>query len=338
MTLTPTLARRAALHAIGAIATWGFATGPSWAQEWPAKQPIRIVVPYPAGGNADSAARAVAEVVSASLKQTIVIDNRPGASSVIGTEVVARAPADGYTLGVVSDSHAINQAVGKLPKGNELLGAKVAYDAVRDFVPVSGLIQIPLVLVVNPGVPARSVKELVQLTRANKDKGVAFGSMGPGSPWFIHMHQLNKLTGGDFMDVPYKGLAPAATDLLGGQIQVMLMPVHFAQQYIGSGKLIPLATLGAKRHPLLPNVPTLAESGYPGLDIANYLMVVAPAGTPQPVVERLGREFNAALRQPAMKDKLALSGDPYPAEPAELAARLRRDIDAYGAVIQATVK
>ena len=162
--------------------------------------------------------------------------------------------------------------------------------------------------------------------------------MGPGSPWFIHMHQLNKLTGGDFMDVPYKGLAPAATDLLGGQIQTMLMPVHYAQQYISGGKLVPLATLGAQRHPLLPNVPTLAESGYPGLDISNYLMFVAPAGTPQPIVERLSREFNAALKQPGMKEKLALSGDPYPAEPAELTARLRRDIDSYGAVIQANVK
>lgn len=235
-----------------AIAALALANGPSWAQEWPAKTPIRIVVPYPAGGNADSSARAVAEVVAANLKQTIIVDNRPGASSVIGTEVVARAPADGYTLGVVSDSHAINQAIAKLPKGSELLGAKVGYDAVRDFVPVSGLIQIPLVLVIHPSVPAKSVKDLV--------------------------------------------------------------------------------------HPLLPKVPTLAESGYPGLDIANYLMVVAPAGTPQPIVERLSREFDAALKQPAMKDKLAVSGDPYPAAPAELTARLRRDIDAYGAVIQANVK
>ena len=322
-------------RALCAAAALALVAGPSLAQEWPAKAPIKIIVPYPAGGNADSAARAVAEVVSASLKQTIIVDNRPGASSVIGTDAVARSPADGYTVGVVSDSHAINQAIAKLPKGNELLGAKVPYDAVRDFVPVSGLIQIPLVLVVSPAVPARSVKELVQLS---KGKGASFGSMGPGSPWFIHMHQLNKLTGGDFIDVPYKGLAPAATDLLGGQIQTMLMPVHYAQQYIKGGKLVPLATLGAQRHPLLPNVPTLAESGYPGLDISNYLMFVAPAATPKPIVERLGREFIAALKQPGMKEKLLLSGDPYPAESAELAARLRRDIDTYGAVIQATVK
>jgi tripartite-type tricarboxylate transporter receptor subunit TctC len=322
-------------RALCTAAALALVAGPSWAQEWPAKQPIKIIVPYPAGGNADSAARALAEVVSANLKQTVIVDNRPGASSVIGTDAVARSPADGYTLGVVSDSHAINHAIGKLPKANELLGAKVPYDAVRDFVPVSGLIQIPLVLVVSPAVPARSVKELVQLS---KGKGASFGSMGPGSPWFIHMHQLNKLTGGDFIDVPYKGLAPAATDLLGGQIHTMLMPVHYAQQYIKTGKLVPLATLGTQRHPLLPNVPTLSESGYPGLEISNYLMFVAPAATPKPIVERLGREFIAALKQPAMKEKLALSGDPYPAEPAELTARLRRDIDTYGAVIQATVK
>lgn len=309
---------------------------PSWAQEWPAKQPIRIVVPYPAGGNADSATRAVGQIVSASLKQSVIVDNRPGASSVIGTDAVSKSAADGYTLGVVSDSHAINHAIAKLPKGHDLLGAKVPYDAVRDFVPVAGLIQIPLVLVVNPQVPARSVKELVQLSQ--KDKGLSFGSMGPGSPWFIHMHQLNKLTGGGFFDVPYKGLAPAATDLLGGQIQAMVMPVHYAQQYISNGKLVPLATLGAQRHPLLPNAPTLAESGYPGLNLSNYLMLVAPAGTPQPIVQRLSREFNAALQQPGIKEKLALSGDPYPEDPAELAARLLRDIDSYGAVIQATVK
>jgi len=321
-----------------AIAALGFAASPSWAQEWPAKQPIKIIVPYPAGGNADSAARAVAEAASANLKKTIIIDNRPGASSIIGTEVVARAPADGYTIGVVSDSHAINHAMAKLPKAADVLGAKVPYDAIRDFVPVSGMISVPLVLVVNSKVPARTVKDLVQLSKDNKSSGLNFGTMGTGSPWFIHMHQLHSLTKADFVDVPYKGLAPAATDLLAGQIDTMVMPVHYAQQYIKAGKLVPIATLGAQRHPLLPDVPTLAESGYPGLVISNYLFFVAPAGTPQAIVDKLGREFNAALKQPAMKDKLAISGDPYPADPAELTARVRRDIETYGAVIQATVK
>ena len=324
-------------RALCAFAALGLAL-PTWAQEWPAKQPIRIVVPYPAGGNADSAARALGDVVSGNLKQTVIVDNRPGASSIIGTEVVARAPADGYTIGVVSDSHAINHAMAKLPKASDILGAKVPYDAVRDFVPVSGMILVPLVLVVNPKVPAHNVKEFVQLAKDRKNAGLNFGTMGTGSPWSIHMHQLRSATGGDLVDVPYKGLAPAANDLLAGQIDTMVMPVHYAQQYIKTGKLVPIATLGAQRHPLLPDVPTLAESGYPGLAFSNYLYFVAPAGTPQPIVERLSREFNAALRQPAMKDKLGISGDPYPAEPAELAARLRRDIDTYGAVIQATVK
>lgn len=306
------------------------------AQEWPARQPLRIIVPYPAGGNADSAARAIAEIVSTNIKQTVIIDNRPGASSIIGTEAVSRAPADGYTLGVVSDSHAINHAMAKLPKSADILGAKVPYDAVRNFVPVAGMIQVPLVLVVNPKVSARSVKDLVAMS--TKAPGTNFGTMGTGSPWSIHMHQLNNLTKGAFVDVPYKGLAPAATDLLAGQIDTMVMPVHYAAQHIRAGKLVALATLGAQRHPMLPDVPTLAEAGYPGLSIANYLYFVAPAGTPQPVVDRLSREINAALRLPAMREKMITSGDPYPAEPSELSARLLRDIDAYGTVIQATVK
>ena len=327
---------RRELFAMAALGM-GLAFGqPATAQEWPARVPLKIIVPYPVGGNADSAARAIAEVVSTNLKQAIIVDNRPGASSIIGTEAVARAPADGYTIGVVSDSHAINHVMAKMPKSSDILGARVPYDAVRDFVPVAGMIQVPLVLVVNPKVQARNVKELVALS--GKSQGINFGTMGTGSPWFIHMHQLNNLTRGTFVDVPYKGLAPAATDLLAGQIDTMVMPVHYAQQHIRAGKLIALATLGAQRHALLPDVPTLAEAGYPGLAIANYLFFVAPAGTPQPVVDRLSKEINAALRLPAMREKMMASGDPYPAEPAELSARLRRDIDSYGAVIQATLK
>lgn len=310
----------------------------AFAQDASTKQPIRIIVPYPAGGNADSAARAVADLASASLKQTIIIDNRPGASSIIGTEALSRSPADGLTLGVVSDSHAINHAMAKLPKAADILGAKVPYDAVRDFVPVSGMILVPLVLVVNPKLSARSVKDLVNLSKANNNRGMNFGTMGTGSPWFIHMHQLHNLTQGTFVDVPYKGLAPAATDLIAGQIDTMLMPVHYAQQYIKTGKLVAIATLGEQRHPLLPNVPTLSESGFPGLSISNYLYFVAPAATPKATVDRLSQAFIAALENPAMKERLGASGDPYPAKPAELSARLARDIDAYGSVIQQTLK
>jgi tripartite-type tricarboxylate transporter receptor subunit TctC len=319
-----------------ALAAMALAQGPAWAQEWPAKQPIRIIVPYPAGGNADSAARAYAQIASAHLKQAIIVDNRPGASSIIGSDAVAKAAPDGYTIGVVSDSHAINQALANAPKAVEILGARVPYDAQKDFVPIAGMILVPLVLVVHPGVPAKSVKELVELSA--KPRGVNFGTMGTGSPWFIHMHQLNTLTRGGLVNVPYKGLAPAANDLLGGQIQAMVMPVHYALQHIRAGKLVALATLESQRHPLLPEVPTLAESGYPGLAISNYLYFVAPARTPEPVVDALAREFTAAAKLPSMKEKLSVSGDPYPASGAELAARLGRDINAYGAVIEATLK
>jgi tripartite-type tricarboxylate transporter receptor subunit TctC len=312
------------------------ATLPAWAQEWPAKQPIKIVVPYPAGGNADSGARAYADVVGSAIKQVFIVDNKPGASSIIGSDAIAKAAPDGYTIGVVSDSHAINHVMSQMPKGAEVLGAKVPYDARKDFIPIAGMILVPLVLVVHPSTPAKNVKELVELS--NKGKGVNFGTMGTGSPWFIHMHQINNLTRGTFADVPYKGLAPAANDLLGGQIQAMVMPIHFAQQYIKAGKLNALATLGAQRHPLMPDVPTLAESGYPGLAISNYLYFVAPAGTPKPVRDRLESEFIAAAKTPAMKEKLAISGDPYPATSAELTARLNRDIESYGAVIKTAIK
>lgn len=319
-----------------ALTALTLAQSASWAQEWPSKQPIRIVVPYPAGGNADSGARAYADIVGANLKQTFIIDNKPGASSIIGSDAIAKAAPDGYTIGVVSDSHAINQVMAQTPKGAEILGAKPPYDARKDFVPIAGMILVPLVLVAHPSTPAKSVRELVELS--NKGKGVNFGTMGAGSPWFIHLHQINNLTKGTFVDVPYKGLAPAANDLLGGQIQAMVMPIHYAQQHIKAGKLMPLAQLESQRHPLLPDVPTLAESGYPGLAISNYLYFVAPAGTPQAVVDRLGREFNAAARLPVMKEKLGASGDPYPATGAELTARFNRDLDAYGAVIRSTIK
>jgi tripartite-type tricarboxylate transporter receptor subunit TctC len=230
-------------HPLFTLAALGLSlllTQPGIAQEWPSKQAVRVIVPYPAGGNADSAARAIAEIVSKNINQSIIVDNRPGASSIIGTDAVAKAPADGYTIGVVSDSHAINHVMAKLPKGSDILGARVPYDALRDFAPIAGMIQVPLVLVVHPKVQARNVKELVALS-TSKGTGMNFGTMGPGSPWFLHMHQLNNLTHGTFVDVPYRGLAPAAIDLLAGQIDTMVMPVHYAQQHIRAGKLIALA-------------------------------------------------------------------------------------------------
>jgi len=278
------------------------------AQPWPAQQPIRIVVPYPAGGNADAAARALSEPLTAELHQRIIVDNRPGASSAIGTDIVARAAPDGYTIGVVSDSHAINHVLSGLPKAGDIIGAKVSYDAVKDFIPVAGMIEVPLVLVVNPKVPARDLKSLIEFSTKERKDGMNFGTMGPGSPWSIRLHQLEALTGASFVDVPYKGLAPAANDLLAGQTDTMLMPVHYAQQYVNAGKLVPIVTLGAKRHPLMPNVPTLAESGYPSPPISNYLFFVAPKGTPPEVVDTLNRAFKTALSDPEVAQTLRSQG------------------------------
>lgn len=211
---------------------------PLRAQEWPAK-PIRIVVPYPAGGNADSAARVLAEAVAPALKQPLLVDNRPGASTILGTDMVARAAPDGHTIGLVTDSHAINQALAKTSKGAELLGAKPPYDAIRDFAPICGVALVPLVLVVNPKVPARTVKELVAFAQSRRDQGANFGTMGTGSPWFVHMHPLRKLFGAELVDVPYKGLAPAATDLVGGHRAPVARVRHRAQDAAGEGEVQP---------------------------------------------------------------------------------------------------
>lgn len=310
----------------------------TFAQQWPAQQPIRIVVPYPAGGNADAAARALSEPLTAELNQRVIVDNRPGASSTIGTDIVSRAAPDGYTIGVVSDSHAINHVLSGMPKAGDIIGAKVSYDAVNDFIPIAGMLEVPLVLVVNPKVPVRDLKSLIEFSKKDRQDGMNFGSMGPGSPWSIHLHQLEELTGASFVDVPYKGLAPAANDLLAGQTDTMLMPVHYAQQYVKAGKLVPIVTLGAKRHPLMPDVPTLAESGFPGLAISNYLYFVAPKGTPPAIVDKLSKALIEALKQPSMKEKLGIAGDPYLATSEELSTQLKNDIDTYGAVIKKTIK
>lgn len=319
--------------------TAGLFAGAATAQDWPAKTQIRLINPYPPGGNGDVAARAVADIAGAKLKQVILVDNRPGASSIIGTEAVGKAPPDGYTIGLVSDSHAINQAMSNQGKAMEILGSKVPYDAVRDFTPVSGLLAVPLALVVNPAVKTRSLKEVIQLSSTRKNaEGMNFGTMGPGSSWFVQMHQLAKLTGAKFTDVPYKGMAPASTDLIAGQIEVMILPVHYVQAYEKSGKLAPVVVLSPQRHPLLPNTPSLAESGFPGQEFNNTLWLLAPAGTPPSIVERMSQEFNAALTSPGIKDRLATAGDPYPSTPPELAKKLRADIDSYGATIKAVIK
>lgn len=251
--------------------------------------------------------------------------------------MVFRAPPDGYTVGLVSDSHAINHLLSQTPRGRDILGTRVPYDAQTDFMPVAGAALVPLALVVNPQVPASNVKELVALSTSRKDRPVTFATMGPGSPWAMHMFQLASATGASLTDVAYKGLAPAATDLVGGSFESMVMPLHFAQQYVRTGKLRALATLGEKRHPLLPDVPTLAESGFPGLTLSNWLFYVVPKGTPQPVVDRLSRAINNAQRNPGMQQKFGLTGDTFPASPEELTARLRKDLDMYGAVIRTTI-
>ena len=264
---------------------------------YPSK-PIRIVVPFPAGGTTDILARAVAQKLTDTLGQTVVVDNRPGAAGNIGAELVAKSPPDGYTLlmGTVG-THAINAS----------LYAKMPYDHVRDFAPVILVAGVPNVLVVNPSVPANNVQELIAYIKANPGK-VNFASSGSGTSIHLAGELFKTMTGLSMTHVPYKGSAPAVTDLLGGQVQLMFDNLPSALPHIRAGKLRALAVTSAQRASALPDVPTVAEAGLPGFEASSWFGLLAPAGTPKDVVAKLNAEVAKWLASPEAREKLAAQG------------------------------
>jgi tripartite-type tricarboxylate transporter receptor subunit TctC len=272
------------------LAAWGQA-------EWPTR-PIRMVVPFPPGGPTDLVARPIAQRLSESLGQQVLIDNRGGAGGTIGADSVAKAPADGYTLlmGTVG-TQAIN--VGLYPT--------LAYDPVRDFATVTLVAEAPVALVAHPSVPAASVAELVALAR-QKPGVLTFGSAGSGTPGHLSGEIFKSMTGAQIVHVPYKGSAPAVTDLLGGQINLMFDPVQSVLQHIKSGKIRALGVSSARRAAILPDVPTIAEAGVPGYETAAWWGVVAPARTPHAIVERLHQAIAAALAGAELKARLREMG------------------------------
>ncbi len=261
-------------------------------------KPVRLVVPFPPGGSADTVARLLGHKLSASLGQQFVIDNRPGAGGSIGSELVAKAPADGYTilLGAIS-SHAITPS----------LYAKLGYDARKDFAPISLVTTMPNVLVVHPSVKANSVKELVALAKS-KPGQLTFASGGNGTTHHLCGELFDRMAGISMLHVPYKGNAPAMTDLLGGQVLVMFDNISNSLPQIRARKLRALAVTGAKRSPALPDVPTLAESGFPGYDVTSWFGLFAPASTPTNVIEKLNAEVIKALRDTSIRERLAQDG------------------------------
>jgi tripartite-type tricarboxylate transporter receptor subunit TctC len=275
------------------------ATTPAAAQgaTYPTK-PVRLVVPFPASGTTDILARAVAQKLSETWGQQVIVDNRPGAGGNIGSELVAKAPPDGYTLlmGTVG-THAINPS----------LYAKMPYDHVKDFTPVILVAGVPNVLVVNPSLPVNSVQQLIAYGKANPNK-LNFASSGNGTSIHLSGELFRTMTGVQMTHVPYKGSAPALTDLIGGQVQLMFDNLPSSLQFIKAGKLRALAVTSAARSQALPDVPTLAESGLPGFEASSWFGVLAPAGTPADIVAKVNSAVAAWLASPAAKEQLAAQG------------------------------
>jgi tripartite-type tricarboxylate transporter receptor subunit TctC len=294
------------------------------AQDYPSK-PIRLIVPFPPGGGNDTMARTVGHQLTAALGQQVVIDNRAGAGGIIGAETAAKAAPDGYTLflGGVG-SHGINPN----------LHAKLPYDPVRDFAPVTLIASAPLILVVHPSVPAKSVKELIQLAKA-KPGQLNFASNGAGGSSHLAAEMFKMMTATAMVHVPYKGLSPALTDLLSGQVQLMFSSTVAILPQVRAGRLRSLALTAAKRSPALPDVPTVAESGVAGYETASWYGVLAPAGTPQPIVDRLNREIVRIVQLPEVRERLAAEGaEPVGNSPEEFAAHIKRELARWAKVIR----
>jgi tripartite-type tricarboxylate transporter receptor subunit TctC len=277
----------AALLALAIAATIG--APPCKADDYPSRA-VRIIVPFGAGGPTDVYTRAIAEELRKALHQTFVMENKPGAGTTIGTDYVAKAAPDGYTLLMVSGTQTVN----------ETLYTKKPYHLMRDLVPIAPLIDSDLVLVAHPSVPAKSVKELLALARA-KPGTLNFGSSGPGSNYHMAAELLKHLTGINIVHVPYKGSTGMRTDILSGQIQMLFDSVPTMAPLIKAGKVQALGTSGTARSAILPDVPTIAEAGVPGFQATLWVGFMAPAGTPQPIVDKLNAEITKIVSRPDIK-------------------------------------
>ena len=263
------------------------------AQTWPAK-PVRFIVPFPPGGGNDTIARLMAQTLSAPLGQQVIVDNRPGAGGTIGAEAAARAPADGYTMFLAGvATHGINPNLRK----------KLPYDALKDFEAVSLIASAPLLVVIHPSLPVKSVKDLVAVAKSRPGQ-INYASNGAGGSSHLAVELFNMMTGTKMVHVPYKGLAPALTDLLSGEVQVMFSSAVAMLPQVKTGRLRAIAMTGSKRSAAIPNVPTVAEAGVPGYETGSWYGVVVPAGTPRAVVDRLSREIQGIVKSADITSKL----------------------------------
>lgn len=296
------------------------------AAAFPSK-PVRLIVPFTPGGSTDILARAIGQKLSESWRQPVVIENRPGAGGAIGMELAAKAPADGTTM--------VMGHIGTLA-ANPALYRSLSYDPVRDFAPVTLVAMVPNVLVVGPAVPSRSVAEFVALAKSKPGK-LDYGSGGNGSAAHLAMEYFKLKAGVDLQHVPYKGTAPALTDLLGGQIAVILTGLPPVLQHVRSGKLRILGVASRERLAAFPEIPTIAESGVPGFEATQWYGLLVPAATPKDIVAKIQRDTAAALRDPAVNERLASEGaEPVGNTPEQFGTFIRSEIELWGKVIRAT--
>jgi len=313
--------RRSVLKGIGVIvllpvAPRGFAQG-----AYP-NRPIKIIAPVQPGGGVDLVARTIADRLGRALGQSIVVENQSGGGGVVGSLAVARAAPDGYTLMVgYVGTHGTNPAVRKLP-----------YDAIKDFTPIAMVGGTPNILVVPPALPVNTLREFVQYAKANPGK-LSYGSAGPGTLTHLAMEQFKVAADLDLVHVPYRGIGPAITDILGGQTQALFPGLAAALPHIQAGKMRPLAVTGARRHRLVPEVPTFEELGYRGFDGVQWYGIVGPANLPVPIVKLLSDEINKLLENPELRERLSGEAlEPMPMSPDEFARYIRDDIAKWSRV------
>ena len=293
------------------------------AQSYPAK-PVRVVIPWPPGGSNDVVGRLVLQKLSEWMGQQFVVDNRPGASGVVGSDVVAKAAPDGYTIMIHSTTHL----------GNAHLYKKLPYDTLKDFTGVGLLSAQPGVLTVHPSLPVKSVKEFIALAKARPGQ-ILYSSSGNGSAPHLQMALLISMAGINITHVPYKGGVPQVTALVSGETQASFATISTVIAHIRNGKLRPLGVGSVKPSKTLPGVPTISDAGVPGYEMAPWIGVYAPAGTPRNIIDRLNSEINKALAQPDIVQKLESQAlDPLPSTPEEFNARIKADYEKYGKLIK----
>jgi len=301
------------------------AAGAASGQPYPSR-PVRLIVPTGPGGGTDLVGRVIAQKLSQSLGQTFVVDNRGGAGTTLGTELAAKSPPDGYTLVLEHVSLAFNTSYYR----------KLPYDAQKDFAPVALAAIQPYIVTVHPSLPATSVRELVALARA-RPGAIAYGSGGPGSGPFMGAELLKFMTKTNMLHVPYRGAGLAFNDLISGQVQVMVATASLALPHTAAGRVRALAVTSAKRIPARPELPTVAESGVPGFDFSTWYGVLAPAGTPRAIVDKLNEEITRIMDDPETQRRFAGEGlDVLKSTPAEFAAFIARDIGKWAKVVKAT--